>query len=168
MLFIFSFLIPKIFEINDDFDMISLISPSMEPTYSVGDTLLIKKINIDLLSVGDVIVFSDDNKYSIVHRVIRIDSTASVVTSVQDNVDSASSNKLCIIAKGDSNIYQNSRCVNEDNYIVKVKVVYELPFICQIFLYNNSVSNYIGAFLVIGIFSILYLDVLALIKKYRL
>ena len=57
---------------------------SMEPTINSGDTVLIKKGSIEDVSVGDIIVYKNEDKY-IIHRVTRILSDGRVKTK-GDNI----------------------------------------------------------------------------------
>ena len=52
-----------------------VISPSMEPTYSVGDLLYVKEVDPDSVRVGDPITFVlNEDLVVATHRVVEIDS----------------------------------------------------------------------------------------------
>ncbi len=52
-----------------------VISGSMHPTYMEGDILVVKRVNVDTLEVGDIIVFdSPFGGIPIVHRIYEIRS----------------------------------------------------------------------------------------------
>ena len=53
----------------------NVISPSMEPTYCVGDLLYVKTVDPDSVKVGDPITFVlNENLTVATHRVIRVDA----------------------------------------------------------------------------------------------
>lgn len=86
---------------------VQLLSGSMEPTYSAGDILIIKKTNASDVNVGDVICFisSDPDIYGLknTHRVVGITS---------DDFG-----KISFITKGDANPENDPYAVSEDNVI---------------------------------------------------
>lgn len=52
-----------------------VISPSMEPTYSVGDLIYVKAVDPDGVNVGDAITFVlNEDLVVATHRVVEIDS----------------------------------------------------------------------------------------------
>lgn len=52
-----------------------VISPSMEPTYSVGDLIYVKEVDPDSVKVGDPITFVLNEELVVAtHRVVSIDS----------------------------------------------------------------------------------------------
>lgn len=68
-------IIPYIFLIIGfgNYKLIGIMSPSMEPTFSRGAGVIMRKIDgdyYDSLNVGDILVYEKDNKY-IVHRIIK-------------------------------------------------------------------------------------------------
>lgn len=53
----------------------TVISGSMEPTYSVGDLLYVKSVDVNTIKVGDPITFVlNENLVVATHRVVRIDA----------------------------------------------------------------------------------------------
>ena len=55
----------------------TVISGSMEPTYSVGDLLYVKSVDVNTIKVGDPITFVlNENLVVATHRVVRIDQSA--------------------------------------------------------------------------------------------
>lgn len=57
------------------FQAYNVISPSMEPTYSVGDLIYVKTVDPDAVKVGDPITFVlNEDLVVATHRVIRIDA----------------------------------------------------------------------------------------------
>ena len=57
------------------YQVFSVISGSMEPTYSVGDLIYVKSVDPDSVRVGDPITFVlNENLVVATHRVIRVDA----------------------------------------------------------------------------------------------
>ena len=57
------------------FRCFNVISPSMEPKYSVGDLIYVKKVDPNTIQVGDVITFIANESLAVgTHRVVRIDA----------------------------------------------------------------------------------------------
>ncbi|MBE6138943.1 MAG: signal peptidase I [Firmicutes bacterium] len=102
---------------------IAILSNSMQPLYSKGDTIVYKKLNEeekDNLNIGDIIVYYDKNENTIIHRIVNI----------QDNG---------IITKGDNN-------ENNDNQIVKLsdikgKYIFHIKYLGSIKMFMYEVLN---------------------------
>lgn len=57
------------------YQVYNVISPSMEPTYSVGDLIYVKTVDPDAVKVGDPITFVLNEELVVAtHRVVRIDT----------------------------------------------------------------------------------------------
>ena len=57
------------------FNCYTVISGSMEPTYSVGDLLYVKKVDVNTIKVGDPITFVlNEDLVVATHRVVEIDT----------------------------------------------------------------------------------------------
>lgn len=57
------------------FNCYTVISGSMEPTYSVGDLLYVKKVDVNTIKVGDPITFVlNEDLVVATHRVIEVDT----------------------------------------------------------------------------------------------
>ena len=57
------------------FQVFTVISGSMEPTYSVGDLIYVKKVDPNTIKVGDPITFIlNENLVVATHRVISVDA----------------------------------------------------------------------------------------------
>lgn len=53
----------------------TVLSPSMAPTYQVGDLLYVKKVDVNTIKVGDPITFLlNENLVVGTHRVVRVDA----------------------------------------------------------------------------------------------
>lgn len=102
----------------------TVITPSMEPTYKVGDVVIVKRCNADEVQVGDVITFnpsSDPDSY-LTHRV----------TEVMPNYQG--SGITCFRTKGDANDTPDSFVIDSSRLIGRVsfripKVGYVIRFI---------------------------------------
>ncbi|MEG1256106.1 signal peptidase I [Clostridium sp.] len=51
----------------------TVLTGSMEPVISPGDMVIVRKVSLDKLKVGDIVTFTKDN-HSITHRIISINS----------------------------------------------------------------------------------------------
>ena len=87
--------VPSIF----GFKPFIVLSGSMKPQFDVGDLIIIKKTDSDLLKKGDVIAFRDKENYVTTHRIIEI---------VNQN------NKTCFETKGDNNNTKDESVVCKD------------------------------------------------------
>lgn len=57
------------------YQVFNVISPSMEPTYSVGDLIYVKTVDPDSVKVGDPITFVlNEDLVVATHRVVEVDS----------------------------------------------------------------------------------------------
>ena len=93
--------IPDIF----GFKTFVIVSKSMEPTISVGDTIVVKEVNPEDLNLGDIISFRDGDSIN-THRITEI---------VSD------SGKKKFRTKGDNNDTKDSWIVKESDVIGIVK-----------------------------------------------
>lgn len=93
---------------------IAIVSNSMIPVFSRGDSVVIKKVNaqdIKSLEIGDIIQYRSENKY-VVHRIVE------KIEGKKDNT---------YITKGDNNKNVDSKAVSSDK-IVGI-VCFSVPFI---------------------------------------
>jgi len=57
------------------YQIYNVISGSMEPTYSVGDLLYVKEVDVDGIQAGDVITFVlNEDLVVATHRVVEVDA----------------------------------------------------------------------------------------------
>ena len=89
----------------------TVLTPSMEPAYSVGDMVFVKIESADKINVGDVITFnpSEDSEAYLTHRVI------------EKYPDYQGSGVTCFKTKGDANDSEDSFLIDEDRVIGPVK-----------------------------------------------
>ena len=89
----------------------TVLTPSMEPAYSVGDMVFVKIENADNINVDDVITFnpSSDSEAYLTHRV------------VEKLPDYQGSGVTCFKTKGDANDSEDSFLIDEERVIGPVK-----------------------------------------------
>ena len=88
----------------------TILTPSMQPAYNVGDMIFVKVGNADSIDVGDVITFnpSSDSGAYLTHRVTE------KITNYEG------SGVTCFRTKGDANDSNDSFLIDEDRVIGKV------------------------------------------------
>ena len=89
----------------------TVLTPSMEPTYNVGDMVFVKIENADAISVGEVITFnpSSDSEAYLTHRV------------TEKLTDYQGTGVTCFKTKGDANDSEDSFLIDESRVIGAVK-----------------------------------------------
>ncbi len=90
----------------------TILTPSMEPAYNVGDMVFVKITNADNINVGDAITFnpSQDSEAYLTHRV------AEKLTDYQGT------GVTCFRTKGDANDSEDSFLIDEERVIGVVKL----------------------------------------------
>lgn len=90
----------------------TVLTPSMEPAYSVGDMVFVKIVNADSINVGDVITFnpSQDSEAYLTHRV------------TEKLADYQGTGVTCFRTKGDANDSEDSFLIDEERVIGTVKL----------------------------------------------
>ena len=97
-----------------------ITSDSMEPKISVGDIIIVKKLNEDEIETNDIITFYDENKIT-THRVVNIDS---------------SNGYKEYKTKGDNNNIDDDKSVLFKNIIGEVIIV--IPLLGNIILFMKN------------------------------
>ena len=116
--------------------MFMVRSESMEPNISVGDMIIVKKINIAKIKIGDVVSFTCINPSEpiygekVIHRVVEINNDAG---------------NISFIVKGDNNPANDDFAVTGDNFFGKV--VLSSSFLGLIFDKVNA--TYLLVFIVV-------------------
>ena len=89
----------------------TVLTPSMEPAYNVGDMVFVKIESADNINVGDVITFnpSSDSEAYLTHRV------------TEKLTDYQGTGVTCFRTKGDANDSEDSFLIDEDRVIGPVK-----------------------------------------------
>ena len=107
----------------------TVISGSMEPTYSVGDLIYVKKVPPEHIAVGDPITFVlNEDLVVATHRVVAIDT---------DNQH--------YITKGDANEVEDASPVHFNNLLGKP--VFSIPLLGYV---SNWVQNPPGVYIAVG------------------
>ncbi len=126
-----------------------VVSPSMEPTYSVGDLIYVKTVDPDSVKVGDPITFVlNEDLMVATHRVVAIDSENRQFTT-----------------KGDANRAEDAAPVHFNNLIGVP--VFSIPLLGYVSSYIQSPPGmYVAIGFGVALLSIVFLpDLLA--KKNR-
>lgn len=72
------------------YQVYNVVSPSMEPTYSVGDLIYVKDVDPDAVRVGDPITFVlNEDLVVATHRVIKVDAEKRLFYTKGDANDTA-------------------------------------------------------------------------------
>lgn len=99
--------IPRLFH----YDVLAVLSGSMEPVYHVGSVIYVDTgINYNDIKINDVITFKTDNDTVVTHRVMEIDKNEEVFRT-----------------KGDANDIMDSSPVRFENLLGKAK--FTIPLI---------------------------------------
>ncbi len=116
-----------------------VISPSMEPTYSVGDLIYVKSVDPDSVKVGDPITFVlNEDLVVATHRVVKVDGENRQFTT-----------------KGDANETEDAAPVHFNNLIGVP--VFSIPLLGHVSAYIQSppgmyVAIAFGAVLLAAVF----------------
>ena len=128
----------------------TVLTPSMEPTYSEGDMVFVKIENADSINVGDVITFnpSSDSDAYLTHRV------------TEKLVNYQGTGVTCFRTKGDANDTEDSFLLDEDRVIGRVRFsipklgsivrfiqlrwYFVIPLIILIFVFFKLMSIYLS------------------------
>lgn len=133
------------------FQCYTVISGSMEPTYSVGDLIYVKEVDVDSIKVGDPITFVlNENLVVATHRVVEIDAE-----------------NQHFYTKGDANSVIDSAPVHFNNVIGVPK--FSVPMLGYV---SDFVQHSPGSYITIGAVAFLILlvflpDIIGIIKKQK-
>ena len=111
------------------YQVYTVLSGSMEPEYSVGDLLYVKKTDVNNIKVGDPITFVLNEELVVAtHRVVRIDTE-----------------KQHFYTKGDANQTEDSSPVHFNNVIGVPK--FSIPLLGYV---SDYIQNPPGMYITIG------------------
>lgn len=128
----------------------TVLTPSMEPTYSEGDMVFVKIENADSINVGDVITFnpSSNSDAYLTHRV------------TEKLVNYQGTGVTCFRTKGDANDTEDSFLLDEDRVIgrvtfgipklgtivrfIQLRWYFVVPLIILIFVFFKLMSIYLS------------------------
>lgn len=129
----------------------TVLTPSMTPTYQVGDVVVVKLTDASNISVGDVITFnpSSESDAYLTHRVAEV------------YPDYSGTGITCFRTKGDANDTEDSFLVDESRVIgtvvfhvpkigyivrfVQLKWYFVLPLIALLFLWIKLLKMYFAS-----------------------
>ena len=129
----------------------TVLTPSMEPAYSVGDMVFVKIESADNINVGDVITFnpSSDGGAYLTHRV------------VEKLPDYQGSGTTCFKTKGDANDSEDTFLIDEERVIgvvrfkvpimgyvvrfVQMRWYFIVPIIALIFVFFKLMGIYLAS-----------------------
>lgn len=118
------------------FDVFSVLSGSMEPTYHVGSLIYVKDVPADEIEVGDPITFvMNDDLVVATHRVVEIDAE-----------------NQHFYTKGDANDYVDGAPVHFNNLIGKP--VFSIPYLGY---FSDFIQNPPGTYIAISAGAIMLL-----------
>ena len=118
----------------------TVLSGSMEPTYSVGSLIYVQKVDYKELKVGDPITFMLDEDTIATHRIIEV------------LVDEEDPDTIRYFTKGDANPNPDAMSVHYKNIIGKP--VFSVPYLGYI---SNYIQNPPGMYVAIAVGAILIL-----------
>ncbi len=118
------------------YQVFNVLSGSMEPTYSVGDLIYVKKVDADSIQEGDVITFVlNEDLVVATHRVVEVDAE----------------NKH-FYTKGDANDTQDASPVHFNNVIGVPH--FAIPYLGYV---SDFIQNPPGTYITIGAAAVLVL-----------
>ena len=129
-----------------------IVTPSMVPTIKVNDAVLVKRVDNENLTIGDIITFaSNDIRYEgliVTHRIV--------------GTQSISSGDLVYRTKGDNNRIEDSAVVSQSN--IYGKVILKFPKLGYV---KNFLQSPIGftLFIIFPILAIFYIIFKNLINR---
>ena len=128
----------------------TVLTPSMEPVYSVGDMVIVKVTPADQIEVGDVITFnpSSDGEAYLTHRV------------TEKLYNYQGTGVTCFRTKGDANNAEDTFLIDEDRVIgvvqfsipklgyvvrfIQLRWYFILPLIVLIFIFFKLLGTYLA------------------------
>ncbi len=116
------------------FQVYNVISGSMEPEYSVGDLIYVKKVDVNTIQKGDVITFVlNEDLVVATHRVESVDEE-----------------KQCFYTKGDANDTQDAAPVHFKNVIGVPR--FRIPLLGYV---SDFIQNPPGTYITIAVGAVL-------------
>ena len=74
------------YSLDTEYPMVSITSSSMWPALKEGDLVLIKGIDKEELTIGDVIVYSNERGFTI-HRIVKLNENSLITKGDANNVN---------------------------------------------------------------------------------
>lgn len=142
--------VPSVFNIS----VLSLSTKSMEPTYKVGDLVVVKKVDASTLREGDVISFysTDPEIYGFpnTHRIVAVDN---------------SSGSPVFTTKGDNNPSADEYTVDQSRVIGKV--LFKIAFLGKAIMFLQQTKAAYFLVIILPILVIFAFEMKNVIVKYR-
>lgn len=115
----------------------TVLTPSMTPTYDVGDMVFVKLMNADSINVGDVITFNPTSE-----------SDAYLTHRVAEKIDNYEGTGVtCFRTKGDANDSEDSFLIDENRVIGAVK--FSVPGLGYVFRFVQLKWYFVVALMVL-------------------
>ncbi len=92
------------------YSFFKVVTPSMEPTLSVGEVIMTKEIPLDTVQVGDIISFRSQSA----------DMYGAVITHRVVEISNAENGEIQLVTQGDANLSIDGRYVLKSNFVGKV------------------------------------------------
>ena len=129
---------------NPLFNAYVIVSPSMVPTISINDAIVVKRVDDDNYDVGDIITFSsEDANYkglTVTHRIV--------------NKQKVSSDSSFYTTKGDNNYVNDPALVATD--AIYGRVLFKIPKLGYLQNFLSKPSNFVLCILVPAFLVIIY------------
>lgn len=126
------------------FELFTIMSGSMEPTYKTGSLIYVRPTNVETLKEGDVITYMLDKNTVVTHRIVEVfeetDASGAVVRRFR--------------TKGDANAAADAKLVHENNVIGRL--AFSLPLLGFLAFYIQRPP---GLYLAIVIGTVLLMSV---------
>lgn len=123
------------------YEILNVLSGSMEPTFQTGSIIAVKPItNPSALRAGDIITFVNEQEQKVTHRIKGVVGSGST---------------LQFITKGDNNKTQDPEPVLAANVVAKYENI-TVPYLGYVFSYASSKTGILLLTVVPGAFIILY------------
>ena len=138
-------------------NIVVINSESMSPMFDLYDVIVYDSVSIDKVNINDLVVYNFEDKNGNIYDF-------EVVHSVNDIINE--NNEIKLITRGYNNIKVDTTYVTKDNYLGIYN--HKISKIGSFFIRNNFKHlPLVLMFLILGIFSVVYLDIYEIIKLYN-
>ena len=150
------YIIPNKYQNNKNQGILKIISSSMLPTFEVGDTIVYDKVSINNIKENDLVIYYYKDSNNTINNIKTIHRVNKIIYDNTGNIN--------LITKGDNNLELDNNYVTKDNFIGIYN--HKLPYLLNTFIKENkTISPMLLTFLIVVILSIIYLDILEIIKN---
>lgn len=110
-----------------DFQVYQVLSGSMEPVFDMEDFIVVKKVNKEEVSIGDVITFKTEDNNFVTHRIVNMKIDNGLIT---------------VVTKGDANSVQDESVIlTEANLMGKLYM--RIPLMGRISKFSKSIYGFV-------------------------